>query len=198
MNLNRLTLGGRIIAIAGLVFFIDSFLPWFKAPCVDLGALGGKICGQGTHNAWNNAPSLIAVLLTVGLVALIVVELAGNTLPPLGGITWAQVRLAAAGLAALLVLLQLLVGDSHATRAYGLYIGVVLAAVLVYGAFLLYREAPAAVPPQGGPYQQGPPPGYQQGPPPGYQQGPPPGYQAPPPGYQQGPPPPGYQQGPGV
>jgi drug/metabolite transporter superfamily protein YnfA len=148
VNLNRLTLGGRIVAIAGLLLFIDSFLPWFRA-CAELPAIlgGGKVCG-GTHNAWNNALSLIAVLVALALVGLVLAELAGTELPALGTITWAQVQLIAGGVVALFVVLQVLIGDSGASRSYGAYLGIVFAAALLYGTFLRSRE-PSSRPIQG-------------------------------------------------
>lgn len=161
MNLNRLTLGGRIVAIAGLLLFVDSLLPWFRA-CVNFGAFGGKVCGS--HNGWDNALSLIATLLAIALVVLVVLDLAGTTLPPLGTISWGMIQLGVAALAALFVLLQVIVGDHGVSRSFGAYIGIVLAAALVYGAYLRSREVtPAAGGPQP-PYQPGPPPPYQQGP----------------------------------
>ncbi|HVQ97008.1 MAG TPA: hypothetical protein VMU51_38690 [Mycobacteriales bacterium] len=211
VNLNRLTLGGRIVAIAGLLLFIDSLLPWFRA-CVDFGQFGGKVCGS--HNGWNNVLSLIAILLAIALVVHVVLELSGTALPSVGTLSWGLIQLVVAGVAALFVVLQVIIGDHKVPRSIGAYLGIVFVAGLVYGAFLRFQDSQKAVP-HGGPYQQGPPPGYPQGPPPGYQQGPPPGgyqqgpppgygqapppgyQQAPPPGYQQGPPP-GYQQGPGI
>lgn len=146
MNLNRLSLGARIVAIAGLLLFVDSLLPWFRA-CVDLGAFGGKVCGS--HNGWDNALSLIATLLAIALVVHVALELAGTQLPALGGVTWAQVQLGAGALAALFVLLQVIVGDSGVSRSYGAYLGLVFAAALLYGTVLRYRE-PAARPFQPG------------------------------------------------
>jgi hypothetical protein len=147
VNLDRLTLGGRIVAIAGLLFFIDSFLPWFRR-CVDLGAFGGKICGS--QSGWDRALSLLATLLVIALVVHVALELAGTQLPPLGSITWAQVQLGVAAVAGLFVLLQFLIGVNGLNRSFGAYLGLLLAAAIVYGAVLRYRE-PAVRPFQPGP-----------------------------------------------
>jgi hypothetical protein len=139
VNLNRLTLGARIVALAGLLLFVDSLIPWFRA-CADLSAFGGgKVCGS--HNGWSNVMSLLGVLLAIALVVLVVIEATGTALPPLGGITWAQVQLGMGALVLLLVGLQVIVGDDGVSRWAGAYLGVVLAAVLLYGTILRTREA---------------------------------------------------------
>lgn len=137
MNLNRLTLGGRVVAVAGLLLFIDSFLPWFRV-------CGSIISYEGcftTANGWDNWASLLAVLVTIAMLVQLGLELAGTDLRPPGTFTWAQVQLAAAGLVALLVLIQVAAGDgSGTTRSVGAWLGLVFAAGLVYGAVLRSRE----------------------------------------------------------
>jgi hypothetical protein len=206
VNLDRLTLGGRILVIAGLLLFVDSLLPWFRT-CVNLGPFGGKVCGS--HNGWQNPLSLIATLLAVALVVLIVLQVAGTTLPQVGNIGWNMIELGVAGVSALFVILQFIVGDDGVSRSFGAYIGLILAIALGYGAFLRFREQPAATGGGGAlpPYQQGYPQqgGYPQNPPQqgypqqgGYPQNPPQqgGYPQQGGGYQQGPPQqPPYQQG---
>jgi hypothetical protein len=138
VDLNRLTLGARIIALSGLLLFIDSFIPWFRA-CVDLGAFGGgKVCGS--HNAWNNVLSLLAVLIALAMVVLVIMEAAGNTLPPVGSLSWGQIYLIAGGVTAVFVILQVIIGDDGVSRSVGAYLGIVLAAALAYGGFLRSRE----------------------------------------------------------
>lgn len=143
MNLNRLSTGGRLIVAAGLLLFIDSFLPWFRA-CVDLGGLlggeGGEVCGDA-HTGWSNALSLLGILLAVAMAVVVVLQASGTALPALGSLSWSQVMLGAGVLSALLIVLQLIVGDSPGERAYGAWIGAVLALLLLAGAVLYSREA---------------------------------------------------------
>jgi hypothetical protein len=139
VDLNRLTLGARIVALSGLLFFIDSFLPWFHA-CLDLSSIGGaKICGS--DNAWNKPFSLLATLIALVLVGVIVAELAGAALPRLGNITWGQAQLIGAGVVLLFVLLQILIGDHGASRYVGAWLGLIISAALVYGGYLRSKEA---------------------------------------------------------
>jgi hypothetical protein len=138
VDLNRLTLGGRIIALSGLLLFIDSFLPWFRR-CADFSSLGGgKICAS--HNGWNNALSLLGVLIALALVVLVVLEAAGNALPAVGTVTWGQITMGAAAVAAFFVILQVIIGDSGVSRSVGAYLGVVFALALAYGGFLRMRD----------------------------------------------------------
>jgi hypothetical protein len=139
VDLNRLTLGARIIALSGLLLFIDSFIPWFRS-CADLRVIGGgKFCVS--DSGWGNALTILAVLVSLALVGLIAAELAGVALPPLGGISWGQAQLIGSGVVAFFVLLQFLIGDHHLGRSVGSWLGLVIAAAMVYGGYLRSREA---------------------------------------------------------
>jgi len=140
VNLNRLTLGGRVVAVAGLLLFIDSFLPWFRV-CVSVPIVGYEGRCVTTASGWGNWASRLAVLVTIAMLVQLGLELAGTDLRPPGTFTWAQVQLAAAGVVALLVLIQVAAGDgSGTTRSVGAWLGLVFAAGLVYGAVLRSRE----------------------------------------------------------
>jgi hypothetical protein len=132
----QLTTGGTIVAATGVVFLLDSFLPWHRL-CLSLP--GAKVCGS--HNAWHTAFSLLATLLVVALVAEVVaVQVLDRGLPPVGNFTWSQVRLVVAGAAFVLVVIQLLVGDNGLNRSYGLFLGLLLSAGLLYGTYLRTSE----------------------------------------------------------
>jgi len=134
-----LSIGEKIIVIAGLLFFIDGFLPWF-----DYDVPGGP-----SRSGWSgdlSFLSIIAILAAVVMVAQIVVaRLTAVQLPALPqGLTWPRVHLGLAGYVAFAVVIRLIVGEStgpfDADMAFGLWIAVILAAALAAGAFLLYRE----------------------------------------------------------
>jgi hypothetical protein len=136
----QLTTGGTIVAGTGVVFLLDSFLPWHRA-CIEI--FNQKTCGS--ESAWGTPFSLLATLLTVALVAEVVaVQMFEQKLPPVGTFTWAQVRLVVAGAVVALVVLQLLVGDSPLGRSYGMFIGLVLSAGLVYGTLTRNKETEPA------------------------------------------------------
>ncbi len=169
-----LSIGEKVIIIAGALFFIDGFLPWFD---YDIADLGGP-----SRSGWSgdfSFLSIIAILAAVAMVAQIVVaRFTDVQLPALPqGLTWPRVHLGLAGYVAFAVVIRLIVGESvgplDADMAFGLWIAVVLAAALAAGGFLMFREEEQAAGPSGPP--PGPPPGPPSGPPSGPPPGPPPG-----------------------
>ena len=147
MNARDLSTGAMITVGAGVLLFVDGLLPWFRT-CFE--GLGINSCVSG--NAWDKPFSLLAMLLTLALVAeVIAVQLAKVTLPDLGSVTWGQVRLGASVAVLALIVLQLLIGADPLSRYLFLYLGVVLAAALLYGTVQRNREAvraPASAPVQ--------------------------------------------------
>ncbi len=165
-KINELSLGQKIIGGAGILLLIDSFLPWFKK---DYGA--GSFAGTYTKNGWGSFVSLLAILIAIALVAFVLVRaLADVNLPDkLGNMGWGQVQLIAAAVSLALIVLQLLIGKKVSIvtldRAYGIYVGLVLAAAMTYGAFLTSKD-PAGTRGPAGPGPGGPPPGPPAGGPP--------------------------------
>src|SRR5262249_37187267 len=90
---------------------------------------------------WDNWASLLAVLVTIAILVQLGLDLAGTDVRSPGPFTWAQVQLAAAALVALLVVIQVVAGDSGSmTRYVGAWLGLVFAAGLLYGAVLRSQE----------------------------------------------------------
>jgi hypothetical protein len=132
-----LTPGGRIVVAAGVLFLLDTFLPWHRL-CV--GVLDAKVCR--VDQGWDTSFSTLAALLVLALVAeVIAVQLAGLRLPGPGRWSWGQIRIGGSAGATALVMLQLLVGDGNLHRAYGSLIGLLLAAGLTYGNYLRTNES---------------------------------------------------------
>lgn len=147
MDLNKLTQSEKVIAGSAIAFLIFSFFPWY-----------GK--GGYSRNGWSYFLfGIIPVLLAIVMVAQIGLSRFTETKLPTLPITWAQVHLIAGGLAALLVLLKLIIGDKYHVGITGLgglsvsldrQFGIVLAFLaslgLVAGAYLKNKE-PAEAPP---------------------------------------------------
>ena len=136
-----LSLGEKIILIAAPLFFIDGFLPWFD---YDVAGFGGP-----SRSGWSgdfSFLSIIAILAAVVMAAQIAVaRFTTLQLPALPqGVTWARVHLGLAGYVAFAVVIRLIVGESagsfDADMAFGLWIAVILAAALVAGGVLMFRE----------------------------------------------------------
>jgi hypothetical protein len=162
-----LTLGGKIVLGAGALFLISTFLPWYT---VSVKALGTS--QSDSANAWHFAlPKIAALLVLVLLAEVIVTQVANVKLPTTPPGAWNLGRLALSGLAALLVLIELIKGqdsglddakaaasvlsglggtgdlgfDLSIGRGIGMFLGVIVVLALVAGTFLRLKETPAQV-----------------------------------------------------
>jgi hypothetical protein len=210
-------IGGRNLATSdigilggGVVVLVSSFLPW-------MGIDWYYYRDSFNHIGWASGFfAVVAILLALGAAGLVAARIFANfTPPPLGPVGPALLNVVLGGVAVLFILLRLITVNPYDSK-FGLFVGLIGAAVVTGFSVLGLRASGEAIPgrgpggPPGGPYGQQPPygqpygqqpygqqppPGYGQ-PPPGYGQQPPPGWgQQPPPGYGQQPPP-GYGQPP--
>ena len=132
MDLSKLSMGQKIFAIAGLVYFIASFLAWYTysfTGIVDVSA-----------NAWDIGflwGSLWALLFIIGAV-LIALPAFGVSAPKLPAIAYLLVG----ALATLFTLLKLLIGEPDPISAsFGIYLALIAAIGAAYGAFLMFKES---------------------------------------------------------
>ena len=133
-----LSIGEKIIIIAGLVLLIDGFLPWYS---VDLGPFGSV-----TRNGWESPGALWSMLaILIGLAMAAVVILKGLTeveIPDnIGGVSWPKILLGGGVAALVLVVIKFLNESSH--LAFGFYLGFIAAAALAVAGFLIFREESA-------------------------------------------------------
>ena len=142
-----LGIGEKIIIVAGLVLFIDGFLPWYS---IDLGQFGSF-----TANGWESPGalwSMLAVLIGLAMGAVVVlkglteVEIPDNV----GGVSWPKILLGGGVAALVLVVIKFL--NENSSLGFGFYLGIIAAAALAAGGFLMFREESAVGP-------SGPPPG---------------------------------------
>jgi hypothetical protein len=145
VDLNKLTLGDKILGAAGILLFLDLLLfPWHS---VDLGIV--TINRQATESP-NGFWGVLALLLTIVIVAAIVLRrLTTVNLPDLP-ISWNQALFY--GAIAVLVLLFIKLISETSELGFGAWLGLLLAAAMVYGGFVLSKEA------DGGGYTPPPPP----------------------------------------
>ena len=167
-----LSIGEKIIIIAGVILFIDGFLPWYS---IDFGPLGSI-----TRSGWQSPGAIWSILaIFIGLAMATVVVLKGLTeveIPDdVGGASWPKILLGG-GVAALAFVLIKLLNESD-FLGFGFYLGIIAAAALAAGGFLMFREEGSVAGPSGPPPgpPSGPPPGPPPGPPSGPPSGPPPG-----------------------
>ena len=133
MTTNDWILGGGCIAM-----FIGVFLPWIGADvcffdqCTSVSVNGFHYFFQGT----------LSWLLAIAVLAVLVIRkfLPEVKLPDqVGQFTWNQVTLGASGLAALLVISRLLMGDSGLDRKLGLFLSTIGVVLMVVGAYLKFQ-----------------------------------------------------------
>ena len=143
MDLNKLTLGDKIIAVSGILLLIFSFFPW-------LGFDFGPVSASGS--AWDFTLCWLAVVLGVLCVVYVVLKMQDVKLPDLGSVTWGQVVLGLAIVAFVFILIKVIVGPSTGgvelagtgvskERKIGIFLGLIASAGLVVGAYLNVKEA---------------------------------------------------------
>jgi len=143
VDLNKLTTGDKVIGISAVALLIFSFLPWYGK---DFG--NGVIHASYSRNGWSYFFfGVIPILLVVALVVLIGLQRFSDVQLPDLPISWEQAYAIAAGIAGVLILLKLLIGDKvgglvDLDRKYGLFLAVLAAIGLVVGGFLNMKEAP--------------------------------------------------------
>jgi hypothetical protein len=157
-----LSIGEKIIIVAALVLFIDGFLPWYSV------SQSGELFGESfsvsfSANGWE-APgaiwSILAIFLGLAMATAVVLrKLTDVDIPEdVGGMSWPRILLGGGAASLVLVLIKLL--NESSNLGIGFYLGIILAAALAAGGFLMFREETAgglAGPPAGQP--PGPPPG---------------------------------------
>ncbi len=137
-KLNELSLGEKIAGGSGILLLIFSFFTWFKKDVGGFGTYNG-------HNGWGGFLSLIGILLTVVVVVVVLLAKFGViTLPDkMGNFAIMQVLLAGAGLAFVLILLQVVLGQkvsgTSLDRSFWAYLGVLASAGVTAGVFMMYQ-----------------------------------------------------------
>ncbi|MBK5224597.1 MAG: hypothetical protein JJE52_17320 [Acidimicrobiia bacterium] len=135
-----------MIAGSAIALLIFSFLPWFT---FDLGPFGGNVSVNGWDVGflWGVFPVILGIIM---LVQVALTAFSPETKLPDLPVTWGQVHLGAGGLAALLVVLKLLIGQDGFSRGFGLFLAAVAAIGLAAGGFLKFqaeKSGTSAAPP---------------------------------------------------
>jgi hypothetical protein len=136
MDLKKLSTGEWVTAASGIVLLIVSFFHWYS---VDLGTFG-----TFSRNGWQSPGALwgvLAILIGVVLAGHVIVEKLSNVELPerLGSVGWGVVHLVGGALAFIFLLLKLI--NESSNTAFGFYIGLICAAGLGVGGYLMAKEA---------------------------------------------------------
>jgi hypothetical protein len=131
-KINELSLGRKLIVGAGVLLFIDMFLHWQS---VDVGPF--TVGRNGIHGFWG----VFILLMTIALVAFVGARAFGVDLPeslPDG--------LISVVLGVLILLFAVIKNISDDYSAWPSYVGILLAAVIAYGGWLVFRDDSESVP----------------------------------------------------
>jgi hypothetical protein len=129
---NELSLGRKLVLVAGALLFIDMFLNWRQVDTV-LGTFG--------QNAWHGFFGVLLGLMTGALVAWFGLRAFGRVEPP-EGLPEGLISLVLGGLILLFSLIKLT--DSH--THWPAYVGFILAGVVTYGAWLVFKDSGDSLP----------------------------------------------------
>jgi hypothetical protein len=144
----NMSLGAKIILIAGPLLLINSFLPWYHIS-VDFGF--GEVSAD--FNAWEDPGAIwsmlatfIGVAMAIGVAVTHFTKVQTPDLP--AGVTHPRIYLGFAIAAGLFILLKILDESSH--MSYGFFLGIILVGALIAGAFLMFQEEQGGKPLMGG------------------------------------------------
>lgn len=145
MDLNKLSLGDRIVAGLGIVeFLLLLIVPWHRAEIFGQTFTAKALEGEGDLVAW---PAFLALLVLIALIAVVLIrKLAPQVNLPELPIAWNQaIFYAAIAVPVLLFLKLILQSDSLSFWAYVL---ILIGAGIAYGGFLISKEpATSTAPP---------------------------------------------------
>lgn len=139
MDLSRLSQGERIVLIAGVLLIIDLlFLPWHS---IDIGG-AAEALGVDTTQSGVQAPNgfygVVALILTIVMVAQIVLDKLTGVALPNPPVPWAQVHLIAGVAVAVALVIKLIVETDF--LGFGAYLGVLLGLTVAFGAYSISQE----------------------------------------------------------
>jgi hypothetical protein len=139
-DMARVSTGAKINLVVAILLFIDLFFPWQG---VDFGNFLGTDLGSANVSGFNGLGILVALLC----IAVIVWEglLAAGVNINMGTTSPALIAAILAGATALFTIIAFL--TKLTAIKWGAFVGLILALVLAYGAWMRFQESKAASPP---------------------------------------------------
>jgi hypothetical protein len=135
-DLKALSTGTKIILAAGLLLLIDTFLAWQKVSA----EINGVEIASATASGWHGFLGVVMGLALIALLAWVGLQVANVDLNI--NLPDRTVTMALAVLVLVFAVLKNLVDDYS---AWASYVGIVLAAVVAFGAWMRMQEPEAAV-----------------------------------------------------
>lgn len=138
MDLNKLTLSDKILGGTGILLIIDLlFFPWHHIS-VDLGPLGSVSQSYGALSTTNTFWAFLALLLTIAVVGVVAATRFSSAKLPELPVPLNQAIFYASIAVLALLLIKLVAKTDY--LGFGSYLGILLAAGMVYGGFLKSKE----------------------------------------------------------
>jgi hypothetical protein len=131
-KINELSLGRKLVLGAGVLLLIDTFLDWRQVDTV-LGTFG--------QSAWHGFFGVLLGLMTVALVAWVALRAFGSVELP-EGIPEGLISLVLGALILLFSVIKITESHTH----WPAYAGILLAAVVTYGAWLVFQDSGESFP----------------------------------------------------
>ena len=132
MDLSKLSNGAKITLIGGIVLLVASFLPWY-------GAFGFNI------NAWDSQFwAIFGVLFGLAAATILALKVFDVTNVAFGPFKAEQISFMLGALSAIFIVLRWITETSLVK--YGLFLAIVSAAAITFGAFTAMKEAGIAMP----------------------------------------------------
>lgn len=130
----------RLILIGGVLFLIDSFLPWYGAGFGGVNIGGVEVPGFSVSiKGWSaGGLAVLAILFAIAAAIFAGINVAGAGIN-LGNVNPGLVYLVLGGGAFVFTLLRFVTATSG--TKYGLYIALILGAVLAYGGWQKFQSA---------------------------------------------------------
>ena len=123
---NALSIGEKIIIIAGAVLLIDGFLPWYS---VSAEFAGVKV--SASASGWESPGaiwSMLAILIGIAMSGVVAVKISTEGVIPenVGGFTWPKIFCGGGVAALVLVVIKFL--NESSNLGFGFYLGFIAAA----------------------------------------------------------------------
>lgn len=144
MDLNKLSLGDRIVAGLGIVeFLLLLIVPWHSVDIFGETFTIKALEGDGDAVAW---PAFLALIVLIALVAVVLIrKLAPQVNLPELPVAWSQAIFYAAIAVPVLLFLKLILQTD--SLSFWAYILILIGAGIAYGGFLISQESEASTAP---------------------------------------------------
>jgi hypothetical protein len=144
-DVNRLTVGQKILLGSGIIYLISLFFPWLGADLGDFGdLLGGLDVPDVSVNGWAGGIGTLSGVFVIGLLVWEGLSAAGVKVS-MGTASPAMVGAILGGITAVLGLINFI--QSLDGLKIGAFIGLVAILGLLYGAYVRFQESKVGTPP---------------------------------------------------